>query len=188
MQNDNSKLKINDKQEEEEKFEEKKVNREVEELKKRIEEIENNWKRAVADYQNLEKRVAQEREGLVRRANKELLLRLLPVLDTLMAAAKNSKDEGVALSLQQFLDSLKLEGVEKIETKDRKFDPHLMECIETIEVNLDEEDGKVLEEFRTGYLLFDKILRPAQVGVGKTKIEKEEEEKAKKELQKGDYM
>ncbi len=169
--------------------EEKLDGEKIDELKKTVEELEDKYKRALADYQNLEKRVAEEKKELIRRANKDLLLRLLPVLDTLIQAAKHSKDEGVALSVQQFLDTLKIEGVEKIEVKDKKFDPHLMECIETIKVDSNKEEGKVLREHRTGYTLFkDILLRPAQVGVGKVRVEKEEEEKAKEQLEKGDYM
>lgn len=162
------------------------VNKEVEELKKRIEELENNWKRALADYQNLEKRVAEERKEWMLKANKELLLHLLPVLDTLMQAAKHSKDEGLTLSVKQFLDTLKQEGLERIGTVGKIFDPELMECVDTGEG----EEGKVLEEVRTGYKYITNgtILRTSLVKVGKKIQEKQEEEKAKKELQKGDYM
>ena len=136
--------------------------KEVEDLKQKAEEFENKYKRAIADYQNLDKRVAEERKELILRSNKELLLRLLPVLDTLMLVEQHSEDEGIRLTVQQFLDILKLEGVERIETKDKVFDPELMECISTIEG----EENKVIEELRVGYKIYDKILRVAQVRVG----------------------
>jgi len=134
-----------------------------EELKQKIEEFENKYKRVLADYQNLEKRVAQERKDWVLRGNKGLLLRLLPVLDTLILAENHSKDQGIILSVQQFQNVLKLEGVERIETIGKSFDPHIMECIDTGEG----EGGKVIEEIRAGYMLYDKVLRVAQVKVGK---------------------
>ena len=135
----------------------------VDESLKKIEDLENKYKRAIADYQNLDKRVSEERKEWVQKSNRELLLRLLPVLDTLVLASKHSKDQGVALSVQQFLDVLKLEGVEKIETIGRNFDPYIMECVDTLEGEAD----KVLEEFRTGYTLHGQLLRSAQVRVGK---------------------
>jgi molecular chaperone GrpE len=61
------------------------------------------------------------------------------------------------------LDTLKTEGVEKIETVGREFDPHVMEAVDTVEG----EDGKVIEEIRPGYKMQEKLLRPAQVRVGR---------------------
>jgi molecular chaperone GrpE len=90
-------------------------------------------------------------------------LKLLPVLDTLVLAQKHLNDKGLELSIQQFLDVIEKEGVKQIETKDKEFNPHMMEVIEIV----DGEDGKVLEEIRAGYMLYDKVLRPAQVKVGK---------------------
>lgn len=150
----------------------------------KLDEAINNWKKALADYQNLEKRVEAEREERARSANKGVILRLLPVLDTLMIAAKHVQDEGLPLSVKQFLDVLKQEGVEKIEVQGRNFDPALMECLETEEG----EGNKVLEEIRTGFTLNGQVLRPAQVKVGKSQKQEKEEELAKEQLQKGDYM
>lgn len=137
----------------------------VRELKQKIEDLENQNKRILADYQNLEKRVAEERQEWILKANKDLLLHLLPVLDTLILAEKHIKvgDEGLSLGIKQFQDLLKNENVERIETLGKNFDPNLMECIESIEG----EEGKVLEEIRVGYTLYDKVLRVAQVKVGK---------------------
>lgn len=141
--------------------------KELDELKKRNEELETQVKRLLADYQNLEKRTQAERGEIIQLANKELLLRILPALDTLMLAAKHITDEGLRLSIAQFHDALRQEGVEKIETAGKQFDPHTMECFETVEG----EEGKVIEEAFAGYKLFDKIIRPAQVKVGKRKEE-----------------
>ncbi len=133
------------------------------EMEQKLEECENKYKRALADYQNLQKRVGEEKQDWIRAANRELLLRLLPVLDTLILANQHVDNEGLKVSINQFLDALKAEGVKRIETKGKDFDPHLMECV-SIE---DGEENKVLEEVRTGYMIYDKILRPAHVKVGK---------------------
>jgi len=133
------------------------------ELQEKAEEIELKYKRALADYQNLQKRVSEEKGEWIRSANKDLLLRLLPVLDTLMLAEKHLKDQGLTVSISHFLDILKAEGVIKIKTVGEDFDPMQMECVMTEEG----KENKVLEELRAGYMLYDKVLRPAQVKVGK---------------------
>lgn len=137
----------------------------IRELEKRCEEAENKYRRALADYQNLQKRVSEERQDWIRAANKELLLRLLPVLDTLELANKHIDDQGLKVSINQFLDTLKAEGVTKIKTVGEEFDPHLMDCVTTEEG----KENEVLEELRSGYMMNDKVLRPAQVKVGKGK-------------------
>lgn len=131
--------------------------------KVRLEECENKYKRALADYQNLEKRVIEEKREWVEIANKDLLLKILPVLDTLMLAQEHSKDQAVAISISQFIDILKQQGVKKIETVGRKFDPILMEAVEVKKG----KEAVVLEELRAGYTLYDKVLRAAGVIVGK---------------------
>jgi molecular chaperone GrpE len=140
----------------------KKDESELEELKEKFVDAENRYKRALADYQNLQKRTADDKQDWIRAANRELLLRLLPVLDTLTLANNHVQDQGLTVSINQFLDTLKAEGIKKIDAKGKEFDPHTMECVVTEEG----EDGKVLEELRAGYIMNDKILRPAQVKVG----------------------
>jgi len=180
MQNDSSKIKNEKKNENESKDKE-----EVVHLKQKISELENQVKRTLADYQNLEKRVAEQRRDLIINANKHLLLHLLPVLDTLILANKHLKDQGITLTIQQFLEILRQEGVKEIgPTAGAKFDPKLMECVEVAEG----EEGRVISEVLTGYLLNEEILRPTMVRVGKKNIVKKEEDLAKKEIQKGDYM
>ena len=125
--------------------------------------LENQLKRALADYQNLEKRVISEKSEWIKLANKGLLLRLLPAIDNLILAEKHTQDEGIRLSIDKILNAFKEEGIEKIETIGRNFDPNLMEAVHTTE----SEEGKVAEEVRVGYTLFGQVLRPAQVAVGK---------------------
>ena len=165
MQNDNSKIKNDKKQEDSEKQSEiKDKNKdEVAHLKLKIEELENQVKRIFADYQNLQKRVDIERREWLIKANKDLILRFLPALDFLLLSSEHIKDEGLKLSLQKFFDILKIEGVEKIEAKGKEFDPRLMEGITT----MSGEENKVVEELRAGYKMGDQVLRPAQVAVGK---------------------
>lgn len=127
-------------------------------------ELENQLKRALADYQNLEKRISEEKSNWILSANKDLILRLLPGLDSLLLALKHTNDEGIRLSVKHFLDILESEGVWKIETEKAEFDPNLMEAVGTAPG----EEGKVLEEVRPGYTLNNQVIRPAQVIVGKS--------------------
>ncbi len=141
---------------------------EKEELRQKVEDFENSYKRALADYQNLQKRVAEERVNWLKIANKDLLLRLLPVLDTLIMAHKHSGSEELNVGINQFIDALKTEGVTRIEVVGSMFDPQIMEALK-VEKG---DEGKVLEELRAGFMIHDKLLRPAQVTVGKEESKK----------------
>lgn len=143
--------------------EESAVEDEIVKLREELEVAENKYRRALADYQNLQKRTQEDRLQWIAGANRDLLLRIMTVLDTLMLAQQHMQDKNLAVSIQQFLDVLKSEGVTRIETVGKKFDPHLMEAIATGEG----KEGEVLEELRVGFLLHDKLLRAAQVKVGK---------------------
>lgn len=134
----------------------------VKELNLQLEDLENRYKRALADYQNLEKRVRDEKQEWIVMSNKNLILRLLPILDTLILANRHVKNEGLSVSIKQFFDILKNDGVEKIETLGKKFDPSLMECVEIKEGN----EGEILEEIRPGYTMGGKVVRAALVNVG----------------------
>lgn len=140
-------------------------NEKHEEKDNELEHIENQLKRALADYQNLEKRIAEEKSVWIKIANKDLLLKLLPGLDSLILAENHTQDEGVKLSIRHFLDALEQVGVKQIETVGKDFDPKFMEAVSTTE----DQEGKVIKEVRQGYTLFDIILRPAQVVVGSAK-------------------
>ncbi|HSX09469.1 MAG TPA: nucleotide exchange factor GrpE [Candidatus Saccharimonadales bacterium] len=136
---------------------------ELEELKQQIGDFENKYRRALADYQNLQKRTQEEKGEWIRSANRDLLLRILTVLDTLMLAQQHTQDKNIQVTVQQFLDVLKSEGAVKIDAVGKKFDPNTMEAIATDAG----EEGIVLEELRIGFMMNDKLLRAAQVKVGK---------------------
>lgn len=128
-----------------------------------VEKLTNQLKRALADYQNLEKRISGEKAAWIMSANKDLIMRLLPGLDSLLLAEKHTEDQGVKMSIKHFMDTLEAEGVKKIETTDADFDPHLMEAVTTQEG----KEGVVVEEVKAGYTLNSDVIRPAQVIVGR---------------------
>lgn len=131
--------------------------------KKQIEDLEDKYKRAAADYQNLKRRSEEEKGKIIRLANERLILNMLEVLDDLEESLKHIDDkDGVEKVIDKFRDKLKLEGLEEINPKGSDFNPYEHEALDSIEG----EEGKIINVYRKGYKLFDKVVRPAFVAVG----------------------
>ena len=142
--------------------------------KEKIQDIEHQLKRALADYANLQKRVESERERTVKLGEATVITKLLPVLDTLESITKITNEEscpnirkGLELSLEQFKKILKEEGVEEIETAGH-FDPQVHEAVEIVEGQV---DNKIVELVEKGFRIGERILRPARVKVTKKQME-----------------
>jgi len=132
-------------------------------LVEKVAQMEEQWKRALADYENLRKRVAKEKDETVRFANEMLIDKILFVFDNLERACEHLHDKGLAMVRDDFWQVLSSEGVKRIETEGKKFDPELMDAVAVVE-------GKkniVQEEVLPGYLYRGKCIRPAKVKVGK---------------------
>jgi len=126
------------------------------------EDLEEKYLRALADYQNLEKRVAREKESFVKFSNAILILKMLPVLDNLERANEHLKDQGIELVIKQFKDALSSEGVTEIEAEGQQFNPEHHEAVEKVQG----EEGKVVKVTERGYKMGDKVIRPAKVTIG----------------------
>lgn len=137
------------------------------ELKKEVEAMTNQWKRALADYQNLEKRYCQEKAEFVQFANTGLILKLLSVLDHLERAQEHLKDNGLELAIKEFDRVLTEEGLEEIEVLGQEFNPAEMEAVATV---AGEENNKAVEVVSKGYRLKGKVIRPAKVKVSQVNI------------------
>ncbi|MCR4276531.1 MAG: nucleotide exchange factor GrpE [Candidatus Roizmanbacteria bacterium] len=168
---DNKKIKINQKKEEKQspddltkKLEVEKLQLEIVTLKDQVDEFKNKYLRAIADYQNLEKRVGEERFELMKIANKNLLIKILPFLDNLEKAELFVKDEGLKISKDHFVQILKDAGLEEIEMMGKDFDPISAEAVQLVP---GKEEGKIVEVLQKGYKFEDKIIRVAQVKVSK---------------------
>ncbi|OGK14487.1 nucleotide exchange factor GrpE [Candidatus Roizmanbacteria bacterium RIFCSPHIGHO2_02_FULL_37_15] len=142
----------------------KKLSEELEKVKNERESYKNKYLRALADYQNYEKRVKDERNRLMEVANSETILKLLPFLDDLDKAEIFVKDPGLKIIKDKFTQTLKEIGLEEIQILKKQFDPHTAEAIDVVEGN---EDNIVNEVLRKGYLYKGKVLRVAQVKVTK---------------------
>jgi len=135
----------------------------------KLKELENRLQRALADYDNLQKRIAEDRGQSIQFAKGELLLKLLSVLDTLEVSANIVQKEGseavkqgIDIASKEFKKVLQEEGVEEIGDED-EFDPRLHEAVSVVLG----EDNKITDVVQKGYRMAEKILRPARVRVSK---------------------
>ncbi|MBU1032209.1 nucleotide exchange factor GrpE [Patescibacteria group bacterium] len=148
----------------------KKQDNKITELENKVNELEAQLKRAVADYHNLEKRVAEGRSELTKWGTGELLIKILPILDHLDKALSGANEQdqqsgwfqGVELTVKELKQVLESEGLGQI-AAEGLFDPNLHEAVDI----RGGEDNKILEVVRKGYTLNGKVLRPAQVVVGR---------------------
>lgn len=128
--------------------------------------------RAQADLVNYRRRVAEERQELQRNANSSLILKFLSVVDdferaiALLPEDAAGWQEGLMLVKRNLDNLLESEGVSKIEAAGKPFDPWEHEAVHYLETP-DADDGTIIEVFRDGYRLHDRVLRASQVIVAK---------------------
>ncbi len=125
----------------------------IEDFKNKIKELEKNWLRALADYQNLLKRTQGEKYDAVLYGAQNTLLKFLNILDHLEEAQNT-------LTIKLFKDVLKSEGVCEMDRLNQEFDPNFDECVDKRE---GKNDNEVIEIIKKGYLIREKVLRPAKV-------------------------
>ena len=136
-------------------------------LEKEAEETSDRLKRIMAEFENYKKRNLKEKEMQYNSILADVINSLLPVIDNLeKAVTAETQDtqykQGVEMVLKQLLDVLEGFGVKKIEAVGKPFDPELHDAISHVE---DENLGEqiVKEEFRTGYIIGDKVIRHSMV-------------------------
>lgn len=145
---------------------------ELAEKDEKIKALTEEAARAVADYYNLRTRVERDRERDIKMAAERSVSALLPVYENLERIFESVPDKednfakGVSMVIRQFFEVLGNLGLEEIKA-DGKFDPSLHEAVMMEPVDEEEKDGLVLAVFRKGYMLAGRVLRAAQVKVGK---------------------
>jgi molecular chaperone GrpE len=153
------------------------LRKELENYKKIEEEYLDRIKRLQADYDNYRKRTLREHLEHIKRANKDLIGKLLPVIDNfeiaLDAGKKMKKEEsdffkGVEMIYENLMELLKKENVKVIDPKGEEFNPEVCEAVATEAVK-DVDEGIVLDVIRKGYMIDDFLIRPAVVKVCKKK-------------------
>ncbi len=151
------------------------LRKELEHYKKVEEEYLDKLKRIHADYDNYRKRALKEQIDTIARANKDLIEKMLPIIDSFEQALiigqdlKGSEDEflkGVKMIYQKLMEVLEKEGVTVIDPKGKEFNPHECEAVATESVD-DVEEGIITEVLRKGYKVNDFLIRPAIVKVCK---------------------
>jgi molecular chaperone GrpE len=143
----------------------------LEELRREKDALQDRLLRSAAEFDNYRKRVDRERRDLAEYTAADVMKELLPVVDNLeraLAAAGEGDPlrKGVELILKQIQDLLRKRGVKPIEALGADFDPNFHEAV-IHEASSEHREGEVIEELQRGYLLGDKLLRPAMVKVAK---------------------
>ena len=137
--------------------------------KQDYDELDDRYKRILAEFENFKKRSAKEREGLYNSILADVIEVILPVVDNLENALKvETKDEdykqGIELVLKQFKDVLKSKGIEEIKAIGETFDPSMHEAVSSVQ---DEEKGEkeIVQEYRKGYKIGNRVIRHSMVVV-----------------------
>jgi molecular chaperone GrpE len=141
-------------------------------------ESEENYQRFLrncAELENFKKRAEREKSDAIKFSNEGLLKELITILDNLERAVHHSDEthnleslrEGVKLTMDELLKTLKKFGLEQVSAVGEKFDPNKHEAISVVE-SADHEDGTIMKEFQKAYFLKERLLRPAIVSVSKS--------------------
>jgi molecular chaperone GrpE len=170
----------------------------AEDLKKQLDDqkqiAQGNYEkflRAYADLENYKKRVEKEKADSLRYANEDVIRDLLPFIDNLERAVEHASSEtdnnpqalieGVELTLKELVRALEKHGLKQIESVGKPFDPNLHEAMMQVE-NEAYDPQTVVEEFQKGYLIRDRLLRPARVSVSMRPENREEEQQSDEEV------
>lgn len=138
-------------------------------LQQEFDELNDRYKRMMAEFDNYKKRNSKEREGLYHSLISDIVTAFLPILDNLEKAVNTKTEDegykqGVEMVFKQFMDILANYGVEVIETVGKPFNPEYHEAVSNVEdENLGEKEIK--EEFRKGYKIGDRVIRHSMVVV-----------------------
>ena len=155
---------------------EEQVTAEVEALKKQLEESEakaseykDSWMRSQAEFQNYKKRIERDNNLMRATMKGDIVKKILPVLDDLERALQNrpadeSWADGIELIVRKFQSALESEGIQRIEAEGAEFDPNFHEAISN-EPSEEVESGHVIAVVQNGYMLGERVIRPALVRV-----------------------
>ena len=153
-----------------------------ERLTAQLQEINDKYVRLYAEFENYKKRVNKDKEELIKYGNENLLYELLPVIDNLEMALKHASNnvssglvQGVEITLKELNKTLEKFGLIAIDADGKPFDPLIHHAMMQVERD-DVEENTVVEELRKGYMLKDKVLRPALVAVSKNPVKRQEKE------------
>lgn len=147
----------------------KEENNELQKKQIELDELNDRYKRILAEFENYKKRTQKEKENLYNSVLGDIIISMLPIMDNLEGAANaECKDEkykqGIELVEKQFKDFLKKNKVEEIKTTGETFDPALHEAISMIQDDT-KESQEIVQEYRKGYKIGNKVIRHSMVVV-----------------------
>jgi molecular chaperone GrpE len=153
-------------------------------LTEELKEMNEKYLRLYAEFDNYKKRVNKDKEELLKYGQESLLYELLTVIDNLELALKHASDEvstgliqGVEITYKELMKTLEKFGLTAVEAEGENFDPSVHHAMSQVERD-DVEENIVVEEYRKGYKLKDKVLRPSLVSVSKKPPEDNRETEA----------
>lgn len=149
------------------------------ELEEKVSELEDKWRRALAEGENVRRRAERDRQDATKYGATNFAREMLGVSDNLRRALDSVSQEaraadevletlwtGVEMTEREMLNAFDKLGIKPIEAEGQKLDPHLHEAMYEIP-NTDVPAGTVLQVVQAGYVIHDRLLRPAKVGVSK---------------------
>lgn len=155
---------------------------EADRLTAELQATQDKYLRLYAEFENYKKRTGRDKEEIIQYANERLLSEILPVVDHLEMALKHASNDtntgiaqGVEITLRELKKIMQKFGIIEIEAAGKAFDPLVHHAMAQIERD-DIDENMVVEEYRKGYKLKDKVIRAAMVAVSKKPPRKEKEE------------
>ena len=151
---------------------------EVETLKAKVVELEDQYLRVHAEFENMRKRLEKEKSSAVAYANELFARDMLPILDALDSASALKENEetkkeelfekvkeGIDLTVDQFKKSFEKHGIELVDISG-EFDPNFHEAVMQVE-HEEKNSGEIVQVFQKGYKIKERLLRPAMVSIVK---------------------
>jgi molecular chaperone GrpE len=165
--------------------------REIQDLKKKLDDTKKEWfdkyARLQAEFENFQKRSLKEKETFTTYANSQLISKLLPILDSSEIMLKSIEPklepkefQGIKMIFKELYGVFEKEGLTPIKAKGEAFDPFVHEIL-CVECTDECPEEIILEEFQKGYKLKDRVLRPSKVKIAKKKIPEEKKTNSKSE-------
>ncbi|MEA2065268.1 MAG: nucleotide exchange factor GrpE [Patescibacteria group bacterium] len=141
---------------------------------KEVKEFESRYKRALADYQNLLRQTAKEKEEFAKYANMNFIMEILPVVDNFKISVEHIPEDqkegawvqGIIYIKKQLLDILAANGIEEVKTIGEKFNPEIHEAVEDKNCDKKNKENKkdiITKEILSGYKMNGKTIRAAKV-------------------------
>lgn len=142
----------------------------------KLQEANEKYLRALADYQNLQKQTDSWREDFVQYAASGLIKKILEILDDLEKAQEHLQDEGLKLIIGKLENILREENVSELELVGKEYNPAEAEVLSTQPFDVsqgkpDQKDNIIVEVAQKGYRMKDKVIRPAKVVVSTNQIQ-----------------